>query len=241
MPYQRTTLATLKQRLQERVGNNVVFWDETELQDALNEAIEFWQALTGEWTRDMPLTVNGTNFQDVPAQFASVFRVRYVSDTNNPGPGTPLNLTSLQELDYGFPGWRGTAGTALYWAPAGLNKLVVYPAPTAGYLFLEGYREAPTLQADADFLDLGDEEIVRLLGYAQWYLAFKEGAKEATENVDPLLQQMIAAAAQRNARLNQVSSYRAWLGEHRDEDRRAPRGAVRAPGVRTAATGSNER
>ena len=233
MSYQRVTLATLKQRLQEKAGNSANFWSSIECQDAINEAICYWQGLTGEWTEIRPFTLDGSAIQNLnlPTQSASLFRVSYVASS---GLGTALVMTSLSELDNGFPGWNSVTGIPSLWAPIGITKLAIYPQTSTGYLLLESYKEAPTLNADGEYIDIGDEEIVRLLGYAQWYLSFKEGVKEAVENVEPLMNQMVKAAILRNRRLLKSAFYRDYAGLQLEELERPSRTATAKLGVRNA-------
>lgn len=94
MPRTRYTLAELQTRLSERVGNQSTFWVADEFRDALNEAIAFWQASTGEWTTRASIEAKSTspNFYPVPKQIASVTRVGLfdVNETLNPLGGTIL-------------------------------------------------------------------------------------------------------------------------------------------------------
>jgi PKD repeat protein len=79
----RYTLADLKKRLRERVGDNDTFWDnQKEYKDAINEAIAVWQALTGEWTTRISVnaTSNSPNFYPVPKQIVSLTRVGATPD-----------------------------------------------------------------------------------------------------------------------------------------------------------------
>jgi hypothetical protein len=59
------------------VGNQTTFWKREEFRDALNEAIAFWQTLTGEWTTRVSITAksDSPNFYPVPKQIVSVTRV----------------------------------------------------------------------------------------------------------------------------------------------------------------------
>lgn len=147
-----------------------------------------------------------------------------------------LTQTSVYELDTGTPSWRKTYATAptvpSYWAPDGLDWLAVSPTPRGGGLQLEGYKEPPVLTNNSDYIDIGDDELLRILDYAQWYMAFKQGPAEATSNVEPLLQQMMAAAALRNSRLRASALYREFMGIHRDEPQRGTRAPVGKVGVR---------
>ena len=105
MPRTRYTLAELQTRLSERVGNQETFWSQEEFRDALNEAIAFWQASTGEWTTRVSIEAksDSPNFYPVPKQIASVTRVGLFNEdeTLNPLGGTivPPNIPVF----YGIP------------------------------------------------------------------------------------------------------------------------------------------
>lgn len=144
-----------------------------------------------------------------------------------------LTETSLFELDMANPNWRGRTGTPEFWAPDGLNWFAVSPAPTSGGFLIEGYREPPVLDNDSDYIDLGDEDLLKILDYAQWYMSFKEGIQEGLQNTAPLLQGMIEAAALRNSRLRKSAFYREFMGRHREEHERGGRAAVEKIGIRT--------
>jgi len=143
-----------------------------------------------------------------------------------------LNQTSVFELDMGTPDWRETYGIPRYWAPDGLDWFAVYPAPKGGIFNLEGYKEPPTLNHDDEFIDLGDEELTRILDYAQWYLTFKEGPQEAIQNVQDLLSNMMEAGGLRNQRLRRSALYREYMGEHRDEPQMGTRYPLKKEGIR---------
>ena len=139
--------------------------------------------------------------------------------------GAALHPITVYELDKGYYSWQedetsNDSPCPQYWAPMGIDTMVLYPKmPAARYaklLFL--YIQAdPRLATGSTYLDLGDEEITRILDYAQWVLAFKEGAKEATENTEPLKQLFLLAANSRAGRLKQLASYRRYMGQARDE------------------------
>lgn len=233
MAYQRVTLSQLQAMLVERLGENSVFWSEEELTNALNEALAVWHSLVGEWTDECPIAATGVNFYQTPHQLVSINRVLF--------NGKALHQTSLFELDKAFPGWRGVTGTtAYYWAPDGLDWFCIYPAATSGALLVEGYADSFKLHNTDTRVDLGDEELLRILEYAQWYLSFKEGVQEAVENTGPLQQHMMEAAALRNSRLRASSWYREFMGKSAEELVRGTRYPVRKLGVRIADSGGSD-
>ena len=222
--YTRVTLLDIKERLTEKVGNNSVFWTEDEKKDAINEALCIWQLVTGDFIKPFSIpVVSGTVFYDTPKQICSTNRILW--------NGTPLTDISVWELDLSFLDWQTSAGTPQYWAPVGIDKFALYPQPTTGSIRLEGYAESVRLMADGDFLQLGDEELTRLLDYAHHYLTLKEDVSElqATQGG---LQRFFVAAALRNARLASSSFYRRLLGQMRDETEREPRSPFGAGGLR---------
>lgn len=216
--YQLLNLNTLVDRLTERVGNNTVFFTSREKQYALNEAITMWASFTGQWMAKIQLPTTGLVFYDVPKQIVSLTRIRYGNSL--------LDQISLFELDNSTAGWQDAApGTPLYWTPVGLDKFALSPpAAVGGNLRLEGIGLSPRLGSGGDFIDIGDEEVTRILEYAQHYLALKEGGLEFS-STRPLLASFVAAAGARNARLRAAAPFAKYLGLNRDEAERPDRSA----------------
>lgn len=139
--------------------------------------------------------------------------------------GKALHPTTVYELDKGYYDWQDDTTSddspcPEYWAPMGNNTLVVYPKMSASkdaLLQLLYYKADPRLKTGATYLDLGDEEITRIIDYAQWVLAFKEGIEEAVKNTEPMKQLFLLAANTRAARLKQLAAYKRYMGQARDE------------------------
>lgn len=204
--YARVTLTDIQGFLTERVGNNTVFWPTAQLTDAINHAIRVWQALTGEWSiHSSTVTCTGAHFYDehITGQDWAFFRITHSLD------GRVLQMLSLEDLDLGFPGWdsSSTTGDPLYWAPLGSTRFAVHPAPTTGTFTLESYQSPPALVAGGDFIQIGDEELQKLIAYAHHYLTFKEGIAEM-EATKGALEDLIEAAARRNAFIRFTNFYR---------------------------------
>ncbi len=209
--YQRYTLGQLKTLAADRVGNINFWYPNDEMQWAINEAISVWQAMTGYWTTSFPLSlVAGQSFYDLPKQITSVRRVLY--------SGTPLTQMSTPELDLAFGSWEGTAGTPQFWAPEGISLLAIYPV-AAGTVVIEGTSDAPWLNNDADFIDIGDDELNAVLEYVHHYLTFKEGGQEFQASMDSLKSFMEQATA-RNGRLRATVFYRKFQGLDRESEQR---------------------
>lgn len=224
--YSRVSLNQLNQRLIERCGDNQVFWSSNERKNSLNEAIRLWGVLTGQWSRKFQiLTVAGQIFYDVPKQVVSIQRAKYDSTT--------LFQTSLEELDFGNTNWQQAAnGTPQLWCPVGQDKFLIWPPANVGHLLnLEGIALSPALTSGGDFIDIGDEELDKILDYAHSYLSFKEGIVELKENL-PLLAGFMEGAIQRNQRLLGTSLYKRYMGQDRDMEQRPMRSPEKATGTR---------
>lgn len=148
-----------------------------------------------------------------------------------------MNITHLSthDLDKGWYGWRNEVPRGVcpeYWSVLGINQMFVYPIPSIDfalkYLYLDG---EPRLTDNAENIDLGDEEIMRIIDYAAWLLAFKQGLKEAFDNPAPFRELFLKAATGRGARLRATALYRKFMGEHRDEQTPV-REAIPQKGVR---------
>jgi hypothetical protein len=138
--------------------------------------------------------------------------------------GNALHPLTLFELDKGFYSWRSEEDDACpeYWAPLGLDRIMFHKKVDGDllggvkleFLYLDG---SPKLLTPGAYLDLGDEEVEKLVSYAQWVLTFKEGLKEAFENSEPFRQLFLAAAQRRGNYLQTTALYRKFMGVERDE------------------------
>jgi hypothetical protein len=219
MAYARTSLGEFRSMMKERLGGNGVFWAEQEINEALNEALCVWQLLTGDFvlSRNQTLPAGQAVVELDTTQIPSmhVVRMRRGSTT-----GSALFPISIFELDQGFYGRQSaTSGTPEYWAPFGVDRVLIYPpASTTQTVNIQYYSADPRIGLSSSlYLDIGDEEIQALLNYAQWVLSFKEGLTEAFENVDPLKEIFLLAARLRNAKLRGTSLYKNYMGNDRDE------------------------
>jgi hypothetical protein len=226
MAYQHASLATLQTRLAEKY-ESVPYWTAAEATMAINEALRVWNALTGMWrTRISPVTSPRDPWHPLTGNLTYQVRISY----NN----SPLPKASLFELDHYRPNWENetttTGGdvpaTPLCWAPAGLQLIAIWPADAVGgtTFTVDGVVSTPVLVNAGDFIDIGDEELSTLLGYALHYLSFKEVAHfKATM---PLYQAFIAAALLKNERLKRSNFFR---GIEKFDWTRKTRGIVKPP------------
>jgi hypothetical protein len=214
VPYTAITLATLRNSLQARWEGSV-FWTDQEAREGLNESLHWWNLLTGQWKRTeiLPTLANqvwyplsSTLVYTVQVQFGSL----------------PMDQTSVEDLDNGRAGWEGettASGSPVpsrptCWAPAGLKSIAIWPADAVGgvTMVVDGVRATPTLVADTDYLDLGQEELDTLLGETLHRLTFKEGGKRLTSTLS-WHKDFIAAAMAKNSRLSASALFRQIMGQ----------------------------
>jgi hypothetical protein len=226
MAYARTTISEFRSLLTERLGGNETFWNQGEIDSALNEALAVWQLITGDvvGTYNQALAAGSqvVAWSNTSTPSMGFIRLRRMTTTATPSPSTTLYPISIQEMDQGYYGRQGSAsGTPEYWAPFGIDKFVVYPAATTTATVQVQYFAADTrlVMDGATYVDLGDEEILRIIDYAQWVLSFKEGLKEALVNTSPMRDMFLTAAKLRSAKLRGTSLYRNYMGNDRDEQK----------------------
>ncbi len=226
MTHISTSGAGVRTFLTGRVGDNAVYWSLEEMKDSFNEALNIWQALTGESTTSFEIPVSaGAVFYEVPHQIGSTNRVLWGT--------TPLSLTSLEGLDLSGVDWyNAVSGTPREWAPVGINMIAIYPPASTGFLTFEGISEPPLLLNDGDKMDLGDDLLEPLLAYGHAYLAFKEGGAEYTAASQLGMQRMLGGASLRNSQLIATAAYRRIMGKDQDEVLRKPRSSVKTAGAR---------
>jgi hypothetical protein len=177
--------------------------------------MRIWNAATGRWlTKYLVPDVPNDCYVSCPLTLSQATRVLWNA--------IPLEKCSQADLDYGFPNWRGTTTATLfaparpvYWAPVSLNLLVIYPAD-AGLNFLNtlevaGVIQTPLLVAAGDFVDLGQEELDVLLGYALHVLSLKVGGQRLVDSYAGWLAFLKAAAAE-NRQFAASTFYRRLLG-----------------------------
>jgi hypothetical protein len=213
MAYQRVTLAELRLSLQD-MWENVPFWTQEDADAALNETLRWWNLFTGMWKRTELLQLfQGEHFYDLSSTLIMPANVRF--------QGYPLALTSVPDLDTGRPNWQaedtaepGCPPRPASWAPHGMQTIVVWPALgplEVGSLEIDGVRNTPVLVNDADFVDLGQDELSPLLGEALFLAAFKEGGPRWQQTM-AYHKGFIKAALDKNSRLKASAQFRKWAG-----------------------------
>lgn len=212
MAYTSITRATLRARLQDRYTGDA-FWTATEANDALNEALRWFNLYTGFWR------VTATAVTGVAARFISVPGT-LTARTRVFRSGKVLTKYSIVEFYRYIRDWRtqsttdggNVPSTIRAWAPIGLGSIAIWPADAAGgtTLTFDGVKVTPILTADGQFLDLGNEEVALILSEALYALGFKRPSLLAT--LQPLHAFFLKGCLERNDQLRTSSYFRAVAG-----------------------------
>lgn len=213
MAYQQLTRAQLRTRLEARV-ESVPFWTTPEANDAINEALQFWGLLTGRWKRREILT-STANTYELALPGALTYRMRVTFN------GLPMSPTSRAELNDGRYRWRQETSAdggdvpnrPMLWAPVSLSLIYIWPMDAYGHnsFLLDGVSATPVLVTDGQYVDLGEEDVNVLLGYALHTLTFKLGGPRFAATMD-LFKATLAAAAAENALITTSQMYRQVMG-----------------------------
>lgn len=233
MAYQAISLSELQDRLRQK-RDGILQWTYPEATLALNEALRFWNLLTGRWRRTVLLDsgVNQIEY-DLPASMIYGMRVT--------ATGVPLVITSSTELDLTRPDWRSetvsTGGDVpdvpVLWVPCSLQRIAIWPALDSvitSALLIDGVSATPILVEDNDKVDIGSELLDLILNYCLHLLAFKLGGPTWVQT-RPFYKQLLKAAAEENGVLKANQNYRRWAGLDRRID------LQKAKGVRSALDG----
>ncbi len=209
MAYQTITLATLRLRLQDKWDGSP-FWTTDDANQAINDALLYWNALTGYWRARTTVTIPAND------PYASVTQTMLQSCSVSI-TGQPLIKGSLVGLSLTRPNWRRetiTSGGAVptaptIWAPASLMMFVIWPAAvTDVQASIDGVRQTPRLTTDADFLDADESTVSAFLGYALHLAALKAPGLTILTQTQGYREQFLLAAADRNAALRRTDWYK---------------------------------
>lgn len=237
MAYQSLTRATLRARLQE-YWEGTPFWDTTEANNAINEALRFWNMLTGRW-HGREVRQTDPNVHDYAITNTILYRTRLLYN------GLPMSPTSYQSLMSARPSWLiettasgGDVPTRpKVWCPISLRLILIWPADAAAHnaLTIDGVATTPQLTADGQFVDLAEADVSVLLPYALHVASFKKGGQWFAQTA-PAYSKFLRAAAEENQLLTTSQTFRRWAGLYkRDEkplrDRSLPGGVSLEGGV----------
>lgn len=232
--YLQIQRSAIRAMVYERLGQSSnQFWRDDEINRYIQEALRVWNSLTGFWSVQLFLTtVANQPWYTLPGTITSATRVEW--------NGQPMSQSSLWELDYGHQSWESDTTNVpnvpiqpKCWAPAGLTLIAIWPADatSTNALTVQGIADTPILTTDAQFLDIGREELNHILDYIQHIATFKEGGQEF-DTSQRLLQNFLKGAATRNSMLMANEKYGPWMGQTREPVQRRRTLAQPRVGVR---------
>lgn len=208
-----------------------VFWTTREATAALNETLRWYNLFTGMWKRRLPLpTIANQVRYAIPGAFTANLRMTFRL--------LPMDLASLLEMNNARPNWRAettaTGGDVptrpTMYIPESLSAFSIWPADAVGdpgppgSLLIDGIADTPVLTLPGDYLDLGSEEEVALVGEAIHISAFK--LRDARWRATVIKHKaFLMACLDKNSRLATSAYFREFLGLDREKDEVRLRGA----------------
>lgn len=225
MALQQVTLQQLHETLRGQT-DNAAYWTASELTAGVNEALRLWNLMTGTWRTRRHLTVPaGVYLISTKSVMWMPVRLEW--------QGRLVEKTSRYDLSCGRPGWqRETGARPRQWAPAGLDKVVLWPhlaATDTGSLIVEGVLDTPVLRKLEDYVQIGREDLRALIDYTLHYLAFKEGGVRFA-STEPRFQAYQVAAQSKNSRIKAATLFRRPTGQDLERTQR-PTHRATLPGV----------
>lgn len=218
MAYTAFTWAEIRQRIKDRLELKR-FWTDDEILVAFNEALSLWNWCTGYW-RDR-ITMATPISPGQPAYLYSLDGQIIVYGTRITFNNLPMSPTNRTDLNHGRYQWRldttltgrPVPNRPMLWAPVDLSQFYIWPADGVGgnTLTIDGVARTPVLVHDADFVDLGDQLLTTLIGYALHALLFKKGGPMFQASM-PLFQTFLQQAAEQNDQIKTSMVYRRVMG-----------------------------
>ena len=213
MAYVQYTWSEIRARLQERFESKI-FWDDAEALVAFNEGLSVWNWATAYWHRRVTL-LTVANQLDYVLPTSMLYRTRMTFNS------LPMSPSNREDLNNGRYQWRSDTTLTgapvptrpMLWAPIDLSMFYLWPADAVGgnTITVDGVSATPVLVEDGDTVDLGEELLTTLLGYALHALSFKKGGP-AFQATMPLFQAFLAEAAEQNRQIKTSQVYRRFMG-----------------------------
>lgn len=207
------TWSELRQRLKDRIELKR-FWDDSDLLDAFNEGLLTFNLATGMWRTRITLpTIANQSEYVLPASM--VYRMRM---TYNDLPLSPGNREDLNNARYQWRSDTTTTGAPvptrpMLWIPIDLYLFYLWPADATGggTLTVDGVAATPVVVEDGDTVDLGEEHLTAILGYALHQLTFKKGGP-AFQATMPYLQAFLQECVDINEQIKSSQAFRRLMG-----------------------------
>lgn len=207
MAYTRYTLEQLREQLQDRWDGSP-YWETPDADNAINEALLLWNALTGYWRTRITITIPANDpYGAIPGTLVQGCAISIA--------GSPLVPGSILGLSMTRPNWRretvlttGCPSLPTIWAPIALNSIIIWPAAVTDVeASIDGVRRTPRLTADGDFLDADDTVVNTLIGYALHAATFMAPAS-VHDRTQGYLEDFLAQAVDRNQALKATDWYK---------------------------------
>jgi hypothetical protein len=173
------TLADLQNRVYSRLDQNSLLYPISQLNDAINEAIQVLNLQTGfiQTTVQIPgWSQQNRVWYDVPSPIVIPLRCQF--------EGSYLQPATLNGIGRQYPNWTSdtTSNTGLpvtYWIPAGLGLFAIYPADALGGqdLRMTGVQIPPTLVNLSDTVPIPNEYVSAFDLLAVHTLQLKESSE----------------------------------------------------------------
>ncbi len=173
------TRADLRDRILQRLENNYGFYEEAEIDRAINDSIRILNAVTGLLQSSYNISGNSVAGQAVYTVPSAILVPLAVYFDNE-----PLSKTDLRSLSLDRPEWRmettATLGAQVSrWVPLGLNRFAIWPADAVGghTIRVDGLQEPSFTDLADEVLPIHAEHAEVIEGHAFHTLTVKEGGK----------------------------------------------------------------
>lgn len=212
MAYAAVTLAQLRTSAGLR-WEDTPFWTTADIDDAINEGLRVWNMLTGYWKTTANITtVANQHFYTLNTSltYATIFHYQ-----NN-----PIMQDVSKSIDNGRPTWQSETTASggdvptvpKMWMKFGVKLVAFWPAPAlVQTIVAEGVAKTPVLSAAGDFVDIGEEELAYIEGYAIHRASLKLGG-DVWKSTFHFYREFIEGASIRNEFLKASSFYRRVMG-----------------------------
>ena len=165
----RLTLGDLKQQVYSRLEDNDQMFQESEVTNAINEAIACINMICGWYQKTYSVssttTIAGRHIYEVPHEI--IFPQRVIFDNQI------MEKSSLSAISNDYPNFMqdtsdSTGKQVSRWCPLGIKKFVLHPADSVGGATLQvtGISEIDTLLNDTDMIYIPKEGVTAVCDYA---------------------------------------------------------------------------
>ncbi len=209
MAYTSTTRATLRGRVREQLIPT--FWEDAELNAHINEAIRVWNVLTGYFQdKTVSQIVTGNiDGQSITTSIAPdcIAPLRFVDQSSR----ITWDAIALNEISTLNVEWLNDIGTPAAWIPIGLDRFYIYPPDTSQPIKIDYLALAIIPSIDADFIQVGEEDLPAIIDYIVFIAHIKEGGAEL-QTVIPLFQNFLRQVAKYNSKISKTVVFNKFLG-----------------------------